>query len=430
MNRISDNPIYWRLDTLLQVGTDVVHSLAVKAAGTLTSYRLIVGRCLLAVDQSRAYKEFGYSSSIHFAAKELGMTRREARRVRLVAERLLPLTELTIAAENGTISWSKLREIVSKATPETETFWLALARKLTAAQIARLVASTPEGGLPGDPGMEQFPVATELRCPADPELFLLLHHARRLLSIRHDEALSTTQVLKLVLGACLAGEPLDEAGAQRLREETDKDFAAERELRKPLVARARRVAQEMGPLEFDSENDEPLETVLAQAVGAPALNLAEFIPVDGSGHWKNDRLHFNADSRHLTPAQKRELLRRDAYECRTPGCPHHVWLQVHHVKPYSWGGATLEENLVCLCTRCHKHVHEGYLKVELSTDGELVFYDKNGYRLDRERNLDLAWWIDMKLGWTGDEGNTYFSRAMEGSWGVFTPSAQKASSGP
>ena len=66
------NPAHWRLSILLELGPEDVHELARKTVGTLTSYRLIVGRCLLAMHESKGYKKHGCSSAIHYACARLG----------------------------------------------------------------------------------------------------------------------------------------------------------------------------------------------------------------------------------------------------------------------------------------------------------------------------------------------------------------------
>ncbi|CAN0456836.1 unnamed protein product, partial [Phaeothamnion confervicola] len=75
---------------------------------------------------------------------------REAVEARRVALRLEELPVLREQAENGTIPWASLREIVSKATVETEARWAELAARLTTGRIARLVSVTRKGEMPGE----------------------------------------------------------------------------------------------------------------------------------------------------------------------------------------------------------------------------------------------------------------------------------------
>ncbi|MBT9588546.1 hypothetical protein IV102_34735 [bacterium] len=73
---------------------------------------------------------------------------------------------------------------------------------------------------------------------------------------------------------------------------------------------------------------------------------------------------FHPEARHTTPAQTRELQRRDGYRCSRPGCPHHLYLQTRHIHYYSHGGKTQPLSLLTLCAGCHRNVHEGRLKIE------------------------------------------------------------------
>jgi hypothetical protein len=123
-------------------------------------------------------------------------------------------------------------------------------------------------------------------------------------------------------------------------------------------------------------------------------------------------LRFNPEQRRLTAAQRKALLRRDRYCCRTPGCPNHLWLHIHHVKWYSHDGKTLPENLITLCTGCHRNVHEGRLHVTKTASGELLFTDESGRRLDLMHRIERAGWLDYNVGWRGGQLDSYRSSVL------------------
>jgi hypothetical protein len=118
-------------------------------------------------------------------------------------------------------------------------------------------------------------------------------------------------------------------------------------------------------MEMDAEEvaEAPLAAVASDLPGAPNLQWVQ----SARPHWENDRLKFNRSSRHITPAHRKEILRRDGYprcplpgtrgreplrgRCSVPGCPHMLWLQVHHIVFYCEGGVTLPDNLVAVCSR-------------------------------------------------------------------------------
>ncbi|MBK6736243.1 MAG: HNH endonuclease [bacterium] len=52
------------------------------------------------------------------------------------------------------------------------------------------------------------------------------------------------------------------------------------------------------------------------------------------------------------------VLARDRHRCATPGCGAARFLEVHHVIPRGRGAPNKAENLVTLCSRCHRFAHE------------------------------------------------------------------------
>jgi 5-methylcytosine-specific restriction endonuclease McrA len=60
----------------------------------------------------------------------------------------------------------------------------------------------------------------------------------------------------------------------------------------------------------------------------------------------------------IPPRIRREVLARDRHHCRRKGCNHTRFMEIHHIIPRSQGGANDPENLVTLCTSCHKLLHE------------------------------------------------------------------------
>ncbi len=70
---------------LEELGPHDIHQLSLRAVNTLTRYRLLLGRCLLAIDRSQSYLQFGCSSAIHYATALLGMRADSARQLRRLA---------------------------------------------------------------------------------------------------------------------------------------------------------------------------------------------------------------------------------------------------------------------------------------------------------------------------------------------------------
>lgn len=66
------------------------------------------------------------------------------------------------------------------------------------------------------------------------------------------------------------------------------------------------------------------------------------------------------DLTHIPKEVRERVYERDSYD----GCPCCVWcgkpyVEVHHFIERSRGGLGVEENLVCLCKKCHTKIHTG-----------------------------------------------------------------------
>ena len=78
-----------------------------------------------------------------------------------------------------------------------------------------------------------------------------------------------------------------------------------------------------------------------------------------------------------TPVQRVEIDRRDK-GCRFPGCNYTEFTDVHHMVHWADGGLTNLENLVTLCGRHHRAVHELGWAMSGNADAELTFTSPHG----------------------------------------------------
>ena len=84
-------------------------------------------------------------------------------------------------------------------------------------------------------------------------------------------------------------------------------------------------------------------------------------------------------ARSIPAAIKRALIKRDRM-CRFPGCTNRLWIDGHHIEHWADGGETKLDNLVLLCTRHHRFVHEYGYRVDFDDQGEPRFFDPKGRR--------------------------------------------------
>ncbi|MCK9997404.1 MAG: HNH endonuclease, partial [Candidatus Krumholzibacteria bacterium] len=72
----------------------------------------------------------------------------------------------------------------------------------------------------------------------------------------------------------------------------------------------------------------------------------------------------------IPPRTRREVLARDQHRCQAPGCGRTRFLEVHHIVARQKGGSNKAENLMTLCSSCHRLWHEKGVGsvIDLSTE--------------------------------------------------------------
>ena len=83
--------------------------------------------------------------------------------------------------------------------------------------------------------------------------------------------------------------------------------------------------------------------------------------------------------RTISPALRRALAARDR-QCQFPGCQARR-CDAHHIRHWAHGGATALDNLVLLCRRHHRAVHEEGFRVTVDPSGTVQFVRPDGHPL-------------------------------------------------
>jgi hypothetical protein len=133
-----------------------------------------------------------------------------------------------------------------------------------------------------------------------------------------------------------------------------------------------------GPLAPTSEFDHagPIDPELARRVACDASVMRVVLA------GRSEPLDVGRRTPVIPPAMRRAVIVRDR-RCRFPGCDRpHTWCDAHHVVHWADGGPTAVQNLVLLCRRHHRKVHErdGF-RLEL-LDGRPVFRRPDGSLLE------------------------------------------------
>lgn len=98
----------------------------------------------------------------------------------------------------------------------------------------------------------------------------------------------------------------------------------------------------------------------------------------------------------LPPAEYKALCnaihKRDKWRCAVPRCRRRSSLHSHHIIYRSHGGDDIAENLITLCSTCHKAVHNRYMVLmdkvtgsyeEINADTGVRFVYLAGWRPSR-----------------------------------------------
>lgn len=76
----------------------------------------------------------------------------------------------------------------------------------------------------------------------------------------------------------------------------------------------------------------------------------------------------------------KEAYERDNWHCRS--CNNTASLTPHHIKFRSHGGTDTLDNLLTLCWRCHRNLHDGFLVITIDQDtSEIHFERKKGFKI-------------------------------------------------
>ena len=356
---------------LVRLGDEIAELAAHIDAAT---YRLLV---LIREFDQRGGWETGFKTCAHWLSWRTGIAHGPAREKVRVARALEQLPRLSCMMQRGELSYSKARALTRVATPENEAELMDFAGAGTASHVETLVRAWRRVDRLEEQWQERERHRTrsltiwsdgdgmyELRGRLDPEVGALL--------MRAIEAGSDALYRR-------SGK------FERPKSPEDPELTAE-QMRADAIGLLAERALQGGGLERDGESigrADRFQVVLhvdAELGGAIVEDGAR-VPAGTSRRIACDAsrvvMTHNSDgsvldvgrkTRTVPPAMRRALDHRDG-GCRFPGCGLR-FCDAHHIKHWADGGETRLENLVLLCRRHHRAVHEEGFGVEIVTDAE------------------------------------------------------------
>ena len=349
------------------------------------TYELLV---LLREFDERTGWNGGFASCAHWLHWRTGIDLGAAREKVRVAHALAALPRLSATMQRGAISYAKVRALTRVATPDNEAALLDLAQAGTAAHVERFARAWRR--------VDQVAAAAQaesrhlhrqlstwvdddgmvvIRGRLTPEVGAVVQRALEAASDRlFQEARGTPKAESLADEVSPAQRRADALGL--LAEAALKADLGSRVSRRPLPGGAASGCPDdagsrgslgvaaveglSGTLEVDhGAVDVSAET--SRRLSCDASLVPMHHDADGAA------LDVGRKTRTVPPSIRRALLARDTH-CRFPGCSARR-CDAHHVQHWIDGGATSLDNLVLLCRRHHRAVHEGGFELRPRRDG-------------------------------------------------------------
>ena len=339
----------------------------------------------------------GFASCAHWLHWRTGTDLGAAREKVRVAHALASLPLISATMQRGVISYAKVRALTRVATPANESALLAFAQSGTAAHVERLVRAwrriddaTAAAEADARHLHRQLSTWTDddgmvvIRGRLTPELGAVVQRALEAAADRlraeGQTSPDTGRLADEVTPAQRRADALGLLAEAALSADLDRGTAGDRYQVMLHVDSASGVAagepssvpageRLSGTLEVDhGAVDVSGETSRRLSCDASLVPIRH--GADGAA------LDIGRKTRTVPPSIRRALVARDR-TCRFPGCTSRR-CDAHHVEHWLDGGPTSLDNLVLLCRRHHRSVHEGLVDVRLLADGSLSFISPDG----------------------------------------------------
>jgi len=377
------------------------------------NYQLMV--MLREFDERAGWLKWSFTDCVSWLRWRCDLSANAARDKMRVAHALKTLPAMSKAFESGALSYSKVRSLTRIATVETEEELIDMALKLSSAHVEAhcrqrkntTSASTKVANNAHDnrslrlwrnDNTGRMSISIELSLE-EGELFqqALDKASVRLSSETSDSTRqepndkttdkttwSTLQAdaAMMIVRDYLSGQMA--AGTISKDDESTSTSSADHYQVVVHVDEQALVNGETGSADSDEQSNGaselPISTVRRLCCDGSIIPIIE--------NAKGEPLNVGRKVRTLTTAIRRALWARDK-GCVFPGCHCKRYVDGHHIKHWADGGETSLDNLVLLCTRHHRLVHEGGYKIEIDQDNNRFFRRPDGkavpecgYRLD------------------------------------------------
>jgi hypothetical protein len=317
-------------------------------------------------DRDHLWKVDGATSMAAWLTFRFGLSPGTAREWVTAARALPELPAVQREFAEGRLSFDQVKFVCRLATPDTDERWAGEAVKYTAGQLEVIARRRREIS-----SIESEAIHRQRfhRMRWDPE-----HRVLRYRGMLPEEqgAILESAINRLVDRAgkdpvsgvfpdfdVSAADAMVQLASQSLGAESDPDRATV-VVHVPVGA----LISGVGAGEIESGPGLSVETVRRLSCDGRV----EVVAVDEQG-----TMVGIGRARRTIPGWLGRSLRRRDQGCRFPSCHHRRWVHGHHIRFWSDGGPTNLDNLIELCPRHHRMLHE------------------EGWRLEGDPNYEVAW---------------------------------------
>ena len=274
----------------------------------------------------RLYEDLGYSSIFQYASEELGFSTSRTGDFKRLAEKLSELPKVKARVASGELGYTKAREIVKVAAPETQDAWLEVATAQSRRQLettvkrARVQAPAAQAALLPPVAPPPPPATRQVSFGMSPSQYARFESLMAKIGPRADRAELLLDMMEAFVDR--ADSPRGESPPRTQIHVHDCPTCGSMTVETPR-----------GSIELADEE-------------------AETARCDARVHRPGERNRST-----IPPRVRRLVLARDRHRCRRKGCNHTRFLDIHHLVPRSRGGTNHPVNLVTLCPACHRLAH-------------------------------------------------------------------------
>ncbi len=359
-----------------------VHNNFVVSARALKTAWLRTVFYLETVYRLKIHRLLGYRTIGEYAGAVAGFSAHMTTELLSLARRLPSYGLVAEALEAGSLTWTQAREICAKTDPADQQYWLAAAAALPREVVRRAMAEATargmiglESGVRGESGGDGLPVGGT--SGADNALTTAVTEPPAA-----DIESPAADIAPLTMISAPARSTAAGSGAEALA--APAEHMVSYRFSPEQMARWERLSERMMTALGVTKEDAVLCAMEEYGKGDCALTPPPYLvvllecPDCGRTDLPTNRGEATASApllaatqcdavieQHdgtrrsiLAPRVRRMVFRSGRYRCEAPGCRHTQFLEIHHRIPIAGGGTDNMTNLVLLCSRCHRRLHE------------------------------------------------------------------------